>query len=261
MLTELYKKEIIKTINENDYNDIFVNYNYFFAEYKVNLYIYLRVSTEKQDFGRQIIELYKWAKEKNVKIFIEHIFCEKYTGKTIKRPIYQELKKKTKKNDYLLVTEVSRLGRNRDDTKREWHRLKGEDINILVMEFGLLSSPLPNEPKEHMSVDKKFLQDIIFNALLYSACKKIEEVSKSTKNGLEKAKKKGKVLGKKTNLTINDFVKTLEYNAYGLSVNESIKKTKYPKSSYIAKLKENRIKYQINDKIKLLEIIKREVQI
>lgn len=260
-MVDLYKKQIIKFINENKYNDIFINENYFLNNFKINLYIYLRVSTENQDFGRQIIELYKWAKEKHIKIFIEHIFCEKYTGKTIKRPIYQELRNKTKRNDYLLVTEVSRLGRNWDDTKKEWYRLKGEDINILVMDFDLLSSPLPNEPKEHLSIDKKFLQDIVFNAVLYSACKKIEEVSKSTKNGLEKAKKKGKTLGKKTNLTINDFIKTLEYNANGFSVNESIKITNYPKSSYIAKLKENRIKYQIDDKIELLELIKREVKI
>ena len=78
-----YKNEIIKFIYDNNLTDIFTEQDFFFEKYHCKIYVYLRVSTEKQDFGRQLLEIYKWAKEKNITICIDNIYFDKYTGKKL----------------------------------------------------------------------------------------------------------------------------------------------------------------------------------
>ena len=256
-----YKDELIEFINENKLNDIFVKYNHFLENYNCELYVYFRVSTENQDFGRQIIELYDWAKKKGIKIFIDNIYCDKYTGKTLKRKEYNNLRKLMKMNNYLLISEVSRLGRNWDDTKEEWYRLRDENINKLIMDYDMLSDTLPFEKNIEMTTDRKFVQELIFNAILYVACKKIEEVSKSTKAGLKKALLEGKKIGhprtEKANL--NNFIKTLELiTTMNIGQVKATTKTGFPRDTFIRDIKKCYIKYDTKDYDKILQRIRLE---
>ena len=231
-------KSIILFSNNQEYKDIkeyITTDNDFYNKYNCNLYVYLRVSTEKQEFGRQIIELYKWLKENNIKININNIFCDKYTGKKLTRENYIRLKDKLKNGDYLIISELNRLGRNWDNTKKEWQYLSDNIINVIILDNKLLSANLPSENKSELTLENKFIRDIVFNAINYVASKKIEEVSKSTKAGMEKARLSGKQIGRsRTSLASKDnFIKTLE-----LMVNNDIGQyrattiTKYPKSTF-----------------------------
>lgn len=200
-----------------DIKDYLVNYNDFFNKYNCNLYHYIRVSTEGQDFGRQILELYNWAKEKNIKIFIDNIYCDKYTGKSLKRENYLKLKEKIKSNDYLVTSNLSRLGRDWDSIKKEWYNLEYNNIKRIIIDNKDLSIELPNENQEQSTLGRKMVQDIAFSACLYSACMKIQEVSESTKNGMKKAKiegtKSGQPIGRprKSESSKKNFIKVLEY--------------------------------------------------
>lgn len=252
------KQELIDFIKENNFNDIFINENKFFNKYGVNLYVYLRVSTDKQDFGRQLIELYEWAKKKNITIYIDNIYCDRYTGKKLDRNGYQTLKSKIKTNDYLLTTNLNRLGRNWDDIKKEWYELECNNINRIIQDNDNLSVQLPSEKKEEMTLNKKMIQDITFSACLYSACQKIEEVSQSTKDGLKKAKMRGKTLGRPTGkyATRENYLKTLELHANGLSLIKATNKTLIPLSTFKYWMKEDKKKYNIESTQELYKILK-----
>lgn len=259
MEKKTFKNEILTFINDNNLSDVFITYNDFREKYDCSLYVYFRVSTEKQDFGRQILQAYKWAKDKNIKIFIDNIYCDKYTGKTLKRKAYEELRTQTQKNDFILVTEVSRLGRNWDDVKKEWYKLKAEEINLLIMDYDLLSDELPNEEKQKMTVDRKFMQESIFNGILYAACKKIEEVSRATKGGLNKAKLNGVKLGKPrgSNSSKENLIKTIEYM---INNNVGQKKAaimcKYPDTTLKKDLKKLYTEYNTKDYNEILQKLK-----
>lgn len=231
IIIEEYKQEIIEFIETNNLKDIYTIENKFYNEYRHNLYVYIRVSTEKQEFGRQLLELYQWAKNNHINICIDNIFCDKYTGKTLKRVAYTELRKYTKKGDYILISELTRLGRDWDAIKEEWYLLKSQGINILITDFKDLSSPLPNEETTKMNVDRKFMQELTFNAILYASCKKLEEVSRTTKAGVQKARLQGKRIGKPRgrNSSKYNFIKTLKYmvdNDVGQKI--ATRKTGYP---------------------------------
>ncbi len=258
-----YKNELIEYINDKKCNDIFTIENIFYQNYNCNLYVYIRVSTGKQDFGRQIEELLDWAKKKNITITINNIYCDKYTGKSINRPAYQELKKIIKSGDYLVTANLSRLGRNWDAIKKEWYDLESNHINRIITDNIDLSVELPNEIKEDLSLGRKMVQDIAFSACLYSACMKIKEVSESTKYGLKKAKKNGVKLGKprSSKSSKENFVRTLELMVEG-NVGQKLaaRRTGYPLATFKLDLKKYYEKYGTKDYKVLLKAIKENEQ-
>ena len=237
-------KDIYNYINIDDKNQ-------FYNEYKKDLYDYMRISTKTtQEFGRQVLELYEFLKKKNISININNIFCDKYTGKSLKRKGYEELKNTIKSNDYLIISEVSRLGRNWDDTKKEWYRLKGEDINLLVMDYELLNTL--------MNVDRKFMQENIFNGMLYVACKKIEEVSRSTKDGLKAAAAKGHFPGRPSGnkTTLENFIKVLKLQLYeSYKYEQACYKVGFPPSTFTLWLNKYKKMYNIENKESLYNIL------
>lgn len=237
---EKWGNEVIDFIINNSLGDVFVNYNDFENRYNCNLYIYLRVSTEKQDFGRQLIELYNWALKKNIKIYINNLFYDKMTGKRITRDGYQDLKRALKKGDYFVTTNLNRLGRNWDDMTREWYDMELNGINRVILDNDNLSIGLPNEPSESLTLDRKMLQAISFATVRYVACQKIEEVSNSTKNGMAKARLNGQTFGRPRDekTTLKNFILTMSLQVNkGMNKTRALKSTGFPKNAYYNWLK------------------------
>lgn len=210
---------------------------------KNDTYCYIRKSTDKQIYDRQINIL----KEKG---YINGINCiyilETYTGKTTKRPELDKLLETIKENDTIVVESLSRLSRG--------GLLKTlEIINDLVIDktvnLIILKEGLNLKAGKEMDYITKFLINI------FSILAEFERdlLSDRTKEGLQAQAKKGVKLGRPTNKTIKDFINTLKYNSIGYSVNNSIKLTNYPKSSYIKNLSYYRKKFNINDKKLLLK--------
>ena len=207
------------------------------------IYCYIRKSTIKQIFDRQLNIL----KENN---YIDGLNCiyilETYTGKKIERPELTKLINTLKENDSLIVESLTRLSRG--------GLLKTlELINFLVLEkkvnIKIFKEGLDLKAGESMDAITKLLINI------FSSFAEFERdlLSERTKEGLQAIKNKGLKLGRPSKYNFNDFIETLKYNSYGLSVNESIKKTSYPKSSFIKNLSYYRKIYNIQDKKELLK--------
>lgn len=270
---EIFRKEllemleILKNDKKGQYNDIydyFVNYNWFKDTYSVDLFNYMRASTTKQEFGREIISLYNYLKKKNIKIYINNIYLDKFTGKKLQRNAYIEMKKNLAPHDYILVTESSRLGRNYREMKKEWSNFKEQNINILMADTivgELLNSPLPHESKE-ITLEKEFLQDILMPLVFLEDQNKINIVSKTTKDGLEKAKAKGKTLGRPAgkHTNIKNFIKVLELQENGYTMAKACKLRHFPEATYCKYLKEYRQKYNIQDNKTMIKLLKGETK-
>ena len=113
--------------------------------------IYARVSSvnERQDTGRQIRDLELLAKDRNlsvVKTFEEHISGAK---KTQERPILRECLDYCISNqvDILLISELSRLGRNVDDVLSNVKLCKDNHLNVYFQKEQL--SIFGADGKEH----------------------------------------------------------------------------------------------------------------
>ena len=106
--------------------------------------IYARVSstTDRQNTERQIADLTKYAEYKGMEI--SKVFEEKISGakKNSERPVFVEAINfcKTNKVDILLVSELSRLGRNAFEVLETLKQLVDEGINLYMQkeQFTLL---------------------------------------------------------------------------------------------------------------------------
>ena len=103
------------------------------------IYGYVRVSTEKQDLTRQITAIYEYADKKNLKI--EKIFEDKSTGINFNRDGYKELVDRTiEENDVIIITDLDRLGRNKEELKEEYFYItKKRKAKLIIINLPALS--------------------------------------------------------------------------------------------------------------------------
>lgn len=227
----------------------------------MNYYGYKRVSTEKQDIGRQTDALNKWKIDNNIYIPEENIFTDYYTGKSFNRENYQKLKNLLKKGDYIIIKEVDRLGRNWDGIKNEWKELKDKGINIIIIDMSILSDPLPNEKPIMEGLDLRFIKEQILTLMCYSAQKEREKISQRTKEGLQHKKELGVKLGKprKKTSTKDNFINTIKMVfESNLSIRKSCSKTRYPIATFMLELKELKQKYNLKSNYELYNKIVQE---
>lgn len=168
----------------------------------MKIYAYARVSTNetKQSTERQLDAFKKWEKENNRKI--DKIYEEYASGKSFDRKLYQEMKDIIQKDDILIVKELDRFGRSMDKIKDEWNFFMNLGVRIIVIDMPLISSDL----KGDKTLDMRFIANLVFEVLCYSAEKEREKLSQRTKEALAVKKAQGVKLGRKFSLT-DDQVK------------------------------------------------------
>ena len=178
-----------------------------------NFYYYKRVSTNKQKLDRQNEAIVEWQKQNNISIPSENIFEDVFTGRTFNREQYQILINKLKPNDYLIVKEIDRLGRDWDGIKAEWKRLHDDNINIIVVDLPILSDNLPNQKSMLDTLETKLIKEQLLELMCYSAQKERERISQRTKEGLNATRIRGTKLGRprEENSNKENFIKTLEF--------------------------------------------------
>ena len=153
--------------------------------------LFIRVSTDKQDYQRQILELNVFCRQKNLEV--AETIATKITGtKTFQdREDLQLLFKSasSKKFDKVVVSEISRIGRNAKDIRNTIDYLHSKKIAIVFRNLGGLES-LDDHGNE------SFVTNIII--AIYSELAKEEKriLSERIKSGLVNAKHKGKQIGR-----------------------------------------------------------------
>ncbi len=92
-------------------------------------YAYLRVSAKDQNLSRQIVAV----KEYRPELLDENIYADKQSGKNFERAEYLALKEKLQPGDELIIKELDRLGRNKEEIKEElkWFKDHGVIVRIL----------------------------------------------------------------------------------------------------------------------------------
>ena len=97
------------------------------------IYGYVRVSTREQCLDRQITALREYTK-------IDEVFQDKQSGKDFARDQYQKMKDTVRAGDTVIVKELDRLGRNKDEMKKEleWFKVNGVSVRILELPTTLI---------------------------------------------------------------------------------------------------------------------------
>ncbi len=153
--------------------------------------LFIRVSTQVQDYDRQISDLKSYCEQKGY--IISKTIATKITGtKTLAdRQDLQELLSAANRNEFqkVIVTEISRIGRNARDIRNTIDQLHKKKIAVVFKNLGGLESI-------DESGNESFVTNIII--AIYSELAQEEKriLSERIKSGLAEARRKGKRMGR-----------------------------------------------------------------
>lgn len=144
---------------------------------------YIRVSSGKQSFQNQKYKILEYAHNHNIKIhkFFE---IEINSKKNQKERLIDNLFEELKTGDTLIVTELSRLGRN-----------MLEILNLIEM-FNINKINLIFINQNELSTKNNVLSKLLYSIYGYFAETEREIISERTKQGIALAKAKGKLIGR-----------------------------------------------------------------
>ena len=100
----------------------------------MSIYGYHRTSTIDQHLDRGVTAINEYCKQNNLKLV--EMFTDQKTGKSFDRPDYITLKRMAKnKGDIIIISELDRLGRNKEDTLKELRSFKDKGVRIMILEI------------------------------------------------------------------------------------------------------------------------------
>jgi DNA invertase Pin-like site-specific DNA recombinase len=144
---------------------------------------YIRVSTEQQSLQNQKHKILEYAYNYDLKIdkFFE---IEVSSRKEQKERLINRLFEELNIGDTLLVTELSRLGRNMLEILNIIEKFNTMKVNLVFIE------------QPELSTANSTLAKLLYSIYGYFAETEREIISERTKRGLAVAKSKGKLLGR-----------------------------------------------------------------
>lgn len=159
------------------------------------VYGYARVSTKEQKEDRQIIALKEYGIKKC------NIYSEKQSGKDFDRGEYQNLLKKLKHGDVLVVKSIDRLGRNYREVIKQWQFIT-QDINadIIVLDMPILNTT------QHKDLIGTLISDIVLQLLSYVAESERINIKQRQAEGIAIAKEKGIQFGRPRKYNAVDYI-------------------------------------------------------
>ena len=167
--------------------------------------IYARVSTKEQDCTRQLVELRQVAENHGWKIVDEYV-DEGISGAKKSRPELNRMMKDaiSRKFEMVATLELSRLGRSVKNMCEIVDLLKSKNIHLFI---------------KNQNVDTSVpVGEFFFNIMNSVAQYEREIIRERVVSGLDNAKRKGVVLGRKTNLTptVEQKIREMKSNNIGL---------------------------------------------
>lgn len=114
------------------------------------IYHYCRVSSKDQNLTRQVeaLKAYKPA---------DRVFCDKQSGKNFERAQYQLMKSLVQAGDEIIVEELDRLGRNKEDVKEELRELNKMGVKVRMLDVPTTLSDFPGQ---------EWIQDMVNGVLI-----------------------------------------------------------------------------------------------
>jgi len=98
------------------------------------IYGYHRTSTTGQHLDRGIIAIREYCEKNGLNL--DEMFTDQKTGKNFDRPDYNTLKRMAKhRNDIIIISELDRLGRNKESTLKELRYFQELGVRVMILEI------------------------------------------------------------------------------------------------------------------------------
>lgn len=170
---------------------------------------YHRCSSKDQRLDRGITEINRFCEERNITLD-NPIFTDKLSGRTFDRPRYIVLKEDVLRvGDTLIITEVDRLGRNKQQIVKELNDFKAMGVRVMILELPTTLMELDTTN----TLNKLILETIQNMVIELYAClaeAELEKKNKRQREGIEEMKARGEwdKYGRPAACDWQDFIST-----------------------------------------------------
>jgi DNA invertase Pin-like site-specific DNA recombinase len=195
---------------------------------------YNRCSTPQQnlDRGTKRIEDYF---ENNLPEVDYEIFEDKQTGKNFNRPQYQKLKEKIKPGDELVITEVDRLGRNKEATLKELRYFKEIGVRVKILEIPTTLVDVSGMNNSLASMMTETINNLLIEVYATLAEAEMEKRATRQREGIEQMKARGDwdKYGRPQKISDKDFSRIFENVRAGvITTQDAMRYLNISKSTY-----------------------------
>lgn len=216
-------------------------------------FAYHRTSTEDQHLDRGLTEINEFIAKEKIEL-INDIYTDQCTGKNFDRPSYKDLindmdiAKKANPNEKvaLIVTELDRLGRNKQLTLSEIRKMQDKGIRLMVLEIPTTLTELPND-NSIATMIMETINNMLIEMYASFAQAELEKKEKRQKEGIAAKKARGEWddYGRPRALGFDKFSKEYKRVIDGsIKPTECMKLLGITKPTYYRYAKEYKEKYQ-----------------
>ena len=153
---------------------------------------YHRTSTKDQHLDRGIAELTKYCADNAISLYKDKVYTDQQTGKNFNRPRYTMLKDEIlESGDVLIVTELDRLGRNKEATLKELRFFKDNGIRVMVLELPTTLIDLSTMENSMARMMLETINNMMIELYASMAQAEIEKKEKRQREGIEQKKARG----------------------------------------------------------------------
>lgn len=154
------------------------------------IYGYHRTSTKDQHLDRGIREIESFCKTYNLPL--EKIYTDQQTGKNFDRPRYKVLKEDIlRSGDTLIITELDRLGRTKQETLKELRYFQEKDIRVMIIEIPTTTQDLSKLDNTMAQMIMETINNMLIEIYATMAQAEIEKKEKRQQEGIEAKKARG----------------------------------------------------------------------
>lgn len=172
---------------------------------------YHRTSTREQHLDRGIKEINDYCKKNDINI--KKIYTDQVTGKNFNRPRYIVMKEDVlEPGDVLIITEVDRLGRNKNEILKELMYYKENGIRVMILEIPTTLVNLSDKSDSLSKMIVETINNMLIEIYAVFAQAEIEKKEKRQKEGIAAMKARGEweKYGRPRAISIDDFSKQYE---------------------------------------------------
>lgn len=171
---------------------------------------YHRTSTKDQHLDRGITEINKFCIDNHISLYKEKVYTDQQTGKNFDRPRYLMLKDEILENgDVLIITELDRLGRNKDATLQELRYFKDNGIRVMILEIPTTLQDLSTLDNTMAKMIMETINNMLIELYATMAQAEIEKKEKRQQEGIQAMKDRGEWedYGRPRVMTLDEFSK------------------------------------------------------
>ena len=153
------------------------------------IYGYHRTSTREQHLDRGIAEITDFCVAAGYSL--TEIYTDQQTGKHFNRPEWNFLYKRLLAGDMLVISEVDRLGRNKDDILKILRELKERKVQVVILEIPTTHINFAGMDSSVATLLSETISNMLIEMFAVFAQAEMEKRVKRQQEGIEQKKQRG----------------------------------------------------------------------